>query len=1824
MEQVRVNAGARLVLLPDAEARKAASEPENKWLWTHAGHALADPAFGPPSLVIDAADDAAAGDFALRRVATSALDTRPLPAGPARRWGVRVDHRHYIVALAPGVHARLLDEPSAARWVRWREPPPDDLGPLHAHVDELRAALLAEGAAAFPAQHDVHCRLLGLEKRESDGAWLWRSDRTQSLHDNGPPPTGFTATTWTELWAEIGSDAATRRTVLAWLGHVRVRAGRSVQAKPGLWLAEAADGTLLAAYEVHDVAARMLPPLFAPRAVSLSTLGGADLRTVVVQQDITRAEPQSIKLELAQAPRGVLRWYIAWIDSAPLPWTGSAADVRAIVASLCANFALAHTADGREHTVDTAALLKTHVGAAMLLAGDTLALAVLAFDELDAPPEATGSLAAEPGVVVPARTRPWEATRHKFVLGAEPAPLPGPVLPALAWRQLVGAALIVLHRGAPPPLPRVQLTPVPRVTEYSSEWLARVRAGPLELPWPAELSAAAPPPPDPPLAVTLYRVWASRRNAAQISVPRAQLETASISALAELGLHRAIDSDLQMALWWPDGLDEPLPIAAYALEGVPVFEVASLSTAFVLWLVQVARNTPATPPDASALRAMAVNMPDATLARVLDAHNDLVAKLRAERSERQLPLWLVQQSNSLDATEAPILTTLERLPAGELRDYIQARIHAYARAVIWLAPPALRHPAREDESADSYAHRLTCDMLQPTIVADALSSVNSIEAARIRTLMTLPIRMFPDHWTLADIYAPMRAGQHSLREFCAAHYWGVNAQYGKLYRLGSTDRRLARAELDPRVPLADLSPQEPVVRVDVEARHRYDEWKRAFIEQIHAAYACPDDFVPVRPLARGAPNLATVVAAIAATPYDLFDNEANMPLAVYRRWARSNPTFDSAVRALYAETADIPLSRDFFAAGAWGVPELAAAARSFIRAYGTVLEQFAERADDAHREAAYKIYAERLADLQEEIRTQTERRAKAARALARIQAPTQPHSPLSSQAATPAVAPAESAFVAALRQWRSELSQHAEPLPVRLIARQAIDPTAAGPADLAPPVAKLIHTVMREVPPAPLRHSTRRRLGDRMAHLVLYTGRLVDNDQTTYTSYVNDKIVDAMGKAEFQTSEITLPAESDVWIDVFRQTHQQLWTETMRVALAELEYPQLVKLFLTQAAPLPAPPVAEWETRTLALLDQLQGDGRFFRPHPREACGMAAALNTLLGSDPDETRDTTSLQRAVWSTRLLALERMPAGASLAWTPAECREMIVQRKTPEMLARVAVRWAVGDFVRRGPAVRNVVPPRVLEQLVLALVFSPAMFDARERHGLDPMLPLRDRLCRKLAAVWRTRPGELFFVLPAADADALLAATVAEAPLTLASLQRMAKRFDLPPELLWRRVILGYELAESVALLDLLDTRDAAELALWVVELDAQVDAAIKTLDAALFAAVDRVALLHVCFAWHVGYLLASDAERRIFVQQRHPDGRLVFDDFCAQVVPMLLRDVYGLVGSVPREPLGAAWERRARELLTGFVGTHAPDAPGLDTLRRAVFADALAAPRVLWRARSINEPMDPSTSLASGAVSCWLGARDVSPLAGINRASDPLHPEGIDTAFNAENADFELDAAHAFYEWRVGLDCFLRPDKARRTRIDEAPLRPATLPTDYAIDLWPRQTARLRQFERWAALGWPQPDHARAEAVWNAPGEYNRDTRASQNSAITGDGDAIEPLDQPTAVLQRLRELLAARIQAALDAVQVAEAERGAGVPVWLADPKGVARRALELRAALAGAPPDNYADAQYVLDEQRVRAVEAGVLLYADYYRRADDARKYTLDRVRTINLADN
>ena len=1824
MEQVRVNAGARLVLLPDAEARRAATEPENKWLWSHAGHALAEPAFGPPSLVIDNVDDAAAGDFALRRVATSALDTRPLPAGPARRWSVRVEHRHYPIALAPGVHAQPLDEPAAVRWVHWREPPPSDLAPLRALVDQLRDRLLVEGAAAFPARHDVHCRLLGLVPRESDGAWLWRTDTTKSLHADGPPPEGFAATTWRALWEEIGADETTRRTVLAWLGHVRVRPGRAVRAKPGLWLAEAADGTLLAAYEVHDVAARMLPPMFAPRTLSLSTLDGAALRTVVVQQDITTAEPGTLKLEIAQPPRGTLRWYTAWIDAAPLPWTGSAADVRALVASLCANFAPTHAADGLHHVVGLAELLKTHVGAATLLAGDTLALAVLAFDELDAPPEATGSLAAEPGVVVPARKRPWEPTRHKFVLGAESAALPGDVLPALAWRQLVGATLIVLHRGAPAPLPHVQLVAPQRVTEYSSEWLARVRADAFELSMPAELSASLPPPADPPLALTLYRVWASRRNAAQISVPRARLEHESISALAELGLHRAIDDDgdLQMAMWWPDGLDEPLPIAAYALEGVPVFDVASLSGAFVLWLYQVARNTPATPPDASALRAMAVNMPDATLARVLDAHNNLVAKLRAERSERQLPLWLVQQSHSLDATEAPILDTLARLPAGELRAYIEARVRAYARAVIWLAPPGLRHPAREAETEDSYARWVSCDMLQPGIVADALLLVNGAEAARIRALMVLPIHLFPDHWTLADVYAPMRAGQHALREFCAAHYWGTNAQDVKLYRMGDVDRHRARAELDPRFSLAELSKREPAVRVDAEARQRYAAWKTAFVEQIHAAYNVPDDFAPVRPLARGAPNLATVIAAIAATPYDLFDNEANTPLAVYRRWALDNPTFDTAVRALYAEAADVPLSHDFFAAGGWDVPPLAEAARAFIRAYGATLEQFAERVDATRRQEAYADYRNTLNNLQNEIRAQADARRRAARALARISAPTS--SPLSSTATTttpgaqPPLPPPPTPFVEALNRWRGTLRQHAKTKIGRELKQANVRPDATRPDELDPIVAGRILAAMRKLPPAPLRLSTRDRLKDRLAHLVLYTGRLeLDVD---YADYVARQVSAAMDKAAADTAETKLPESAADWHAAFRATHQTLWTETMRIALDALNYPQLVTFFLAEAEPLAAPEPAAWEKTSLELLERLQADGRFFRPHPREACGMSAALNTLLGTDTDATRDTTSLQRAVWSARLLALDRLPAtsGASLAWTPAECREMIVQRKTPEMLARVAVHWAIGDFVRRGPAVRNVVPPRVLEQLVLALVFSPAMFDARERHGLEPMLPQRDRLCRKLVAVWRVRPDEQFLVLAPADADALLAATVAEAPLTLASLQRMAKRLDLSPELLWRRVILGYELAESVALLDLLDTRDAAELALWVVELDAQVDAAIKTLDAALFAAVDRVALLHVCFAWHVGYLLAGDAERRIFAQQRHPDGRLVIDDFCAQVVPTLLREVYGLTGTTPREPLDAAWERRARELMDGFAD--AERAPAFEALRGVLVADALEAPRLLWRARSIDDPMDPRTSLASGTLSCRVADRDVSPLAGINRAVDELHPEGIDTAFSADNTDFEPDAAYAFYEWRVGLDCFLRPEKARRTRFDEAP-RMEQLP-DYAIDLWPRQTARLRQFERWAALGWPRPNRARAADIWAKTGVYNSSS-GTQNEALRRPEEDVEPLDRPEAVLRSLREQLADRIEAAFAAAAQLDVERGMEPAPWLAA-GGVAQKARELQTALRGELPESYADAQYVLEEQRVRAIEAGVALYADYFRRADDVRKYTLARVRRLQLANN
>jgi len=1822
--EIRVNDGNPVVLLPADDARAVATagtpDASNRWLWSHSGHALSEPAYGPPSLRIDSADNSAAGIYALRRMVTSERDTRPIPAGPARRWSVVVEHRHYVMALAEGVATLALTEPLAARWIGWRTPP-RDWAALDAPIAQQLSAVrdrLAENASVLhtlPVGADTVCRLLGMSPR-SDGAWTWQ-DGERTLHADGPPP--FLALGWLERLQRASISVAEQRAVLAWLVPqlVRVHRGRSVQAGAGLWLAEGANGVLLAAYELHPVAQRLLPASMGAHPAKIRHLSGAPANTHVIEQHAADA-PRSVNLAIGSRPRGQFRWYYVWAPGAPAAWTGSSADVRAVVGSACSHYALGAPAAERtdKHTVNVAALLQTHTGAATLLAGDTVAVVVLVYDEIDTmPPTTIASLTAEPGVVLPNRRRPAATATYRLDIAQPPAPLPGDIMPALAWRKLVGASLIIVHQ-APPPVPRLQLTGGQPTNTYSAESIARMRATIEFTPPPPDMRSTDAPPTMIPFGIMLYRLWISRRNAVRMFVAAggdaAKLGALNLTQLAaQHGLHQSIVST-QAALWVP-ATGDPCIIAPYELEQMAVFGADGLSPAFVQWLPVIAATQPidTPPPDVWGLRALAATLPDATLAHLMAKYADLVSTLRYEHGQRQLSLWLVSQTQTLDAPERPIMAMLDRLTDAPAA-YVRERLAAYARAAV--QTPNLRYPVRSGESPATYMARLTCDMLQPALVANVLDGA---EAHRIRALPTLPIELFPAHWTLPDLYGPLRIGQRRPVELCAAYYENSLGSPGAAYRESCQPTA-------PFVGILQLASDQPVRQVHEQRQQNYAAWKRAFDAQIDAAYVFTPPRVPKRALTSASPSVAAFVLAADALPLSV-DQHRRLVAERAARLQAIAP-HEQAIAALHAP--DHKFS--------WDREELAQAGRDYLGAYAQILHAYADLDLDASADLTALAAARAALDaaVEQQLADDELRRRQAAMRL--IAASVSTLASTSPAGANPPAAQPRDPFGTTLRSYAQSLPNTEYSRAVWFFYNISIERLSRDEFDdAAEPTATIrqkYFTMLRELPPPPGRMPTRRQLRQRLAHLTILLGKTADFD--SYNDYENRAVDDAMAAFRAAVDDIELPRMPvGGWTATILAEHRRLWARGMRAALGRLNYSEMLRTFLIGIESNPV-----WFQRDPGQLPprlaELQADARFFRPHPREACFLSAAINTFVGTDIDETRDTTSLQRAVWSDRLDKLQAA-VPSSLAWTPDEKRQMILRPKTPEMLARIAVRWAVVDFVYRGPETRFIVPAQLLDRLLMALVVSPTMFDALERHGLDPTLPVASRISHKLVAVWRT--NDPFVTIDGVDAGIMVAAAADEAPLAMAPLRALAKQLEVAPEQLWRHVLFGA--ATSVGLVGSLDTRDIAELALFVVELDKQVTAAIKSLDketAALFDAVNRVALMHTCFSWHVGYLLAPQASRRIFVRQRHPDGRLVFDDFCSAVVPIVMRDIFG-VTAVERTPIDADWDHKAARLLSGFVygGDDSDDGPKLaQEMRRTIETDAIEQSRLLWRVRSHDNPMLPSSDLLHGTVSCWLRPdsqlRDASPMAGIDRtpAADEGLIEGRDIAYHEENNLFVFDSNYAYYDWRVGLDCFLSPEKARRNSIAEAPpiasaisLSSTGTPSardvltkNAPIDLWPLTTGRLQRFERWAALGWRRlPSKAAAIKAWDSshrPDELNADVDTASID------DTTPPQSQ--AVIMQIRTKLASRLRQLIEAEEAQLTADGrllinpttppAVATKWTDDGTVVLRSTRELIASLETAPIGDYTDTTHATEENRVATVEQGIGAYSKYYRTMLDA----------------
>jgi hypothetical protein len=308
---------------------------------------------------------------------------------------------------------------------------------------------------------------------------------------------------------------------------------------------------------------------------------------------------------------------------------------------------------------------------------------------------------------------------------------------------------------------------------------------------------------------------------------------------------------------------------------------------------------------------------------------------------------------------------------------------------------------------------------------------------------------------------------------------------------------------------------------------------------------------------------------------------------------------------------------------------------------------------------------------------------------------------------------------------------------------------------------------------------------------------------------------------------------------------------------------------------------------------------------------------------------------------------------------------------------------------------------------------------------------------------------------------------------------------------------------------------------------------------------------------------------------------MYDDFHGQGVAELAARIYGT--DMARHCIDRGWRQQWWGLVaTGWVFGAPPERVDVAPV------EALAArqPRTLSRRERADNPYDPTVDLAHGTARCVVETiantpdgpivivRDVSPFAGIDR-TPRAGGNGVDIAYDARGADFPLDERFSYYEWRVGLTCSMRPQRAAQTAIAGA----AAGTTDAAADdVWLDAHPLLAWFERWAVVGWEQRPPP-AVAVQTAVTQLLRPADAG---TMAIDVDAIEG---------RAR-LLRATLAAQLVGVD-------AGLPPNLADE--VAARRAEL---MQHEPAAGYSDAQYAGDRARVEAVLRGIHAYGEYLTR--------------------
>lgn len=1819
---VDVDHGANVVLLPGDQARALANEQtppdaNNRWIWRANGTPIDDAAFGPPSLHIT--QPIADATYDISRAPTSPTDTRPLPPRPQRRWQLRVNHRHYTAVLAPGITHQPLRETNATRWIHWRAPPewPALLTTLNARLADFR------GKRPDAANEAMLYTLLRMTLREADGAWLWKADPTQSLHANGLPPHRDYAS-WDDVRNMLGAIAL--RDVLLWLGAIEMHRGSAIEADAGLWLAEKSDGTVLAAYEVFALGQHALPMPMMAANLPVQRLSDS-VSLVQVPLDTV---PPPVQLNPAAPPTGAMRWYRVPIPNSPAPWDGSATQMHALISGMCVHCAPVRLAESPQYTVDVADMLATVTGAGTLLAGDTVAFAVLGFAELDnPPPEMPAGLAIEPDVVIPRRTQELVPARYDFDVGTPPAP-PQPAFSTLAWRQFVGGVVVVAFQ----PLPQ----PAPIVAPIATPIAGGVSMRPFEPYTPPPLTAGAP---DPAIGngVMLYRVWrgresarrmlaafAARKNLSPLEAARA-LGKLDLSQLREQAfLFRAISGDHD-AIWMPTGAS-PEIIAPMVLENVPMFGNDCLDPAFVLWLIATALA----PVD---IDTMGNNLPDATLRHMAREHTRITYLLRAQRAARRLTAWLIEHYNSLDATDTPLAAVLNSIATWDRSSaaivaHIRARLHTYAAAAV-ARRPKLRYPPRDNETADAYESRITVEMLEPTVVANALAMIDVAAAEPLRDMLELPIALFPAHWTVADLHRALPLGGNPVSSLRAAYYVGP----GKSLEDADDDEYDVVGN-NNLVTLLHLSADDPTKRTHDERQRVYDKWRDVFIEQADAAYGLTGQGAP-RPLVNHAPTASAWLAAMDAMP---------VPPAVLRTLRDERPTrlaalapHEARIRMLHTPNGnptDTPPVPAFFRSGGWSNPALSTAARRYFAEYRNIVRSYAFFAlattniGALNREwAALERIITDLADTRD--REMHTRAAAAIRAPITTNAqpgapPTTPGAPPTTPGAPGTEEPPLPAFSAAALAWLMSI------VPIldidnarKRIAAQLNDHTLALPDDVRRQVIDdIIGSIASVAPPPPARLSAKVQIMDRYRHMLLIFADGIGPSPSIEAKLANERMPDdahaaflVAGRNAAAGIAATVEFES---IDDFRAMHQTLWRAGMKAAIDSMPYREsLLYVLGTRSTVLP-PSIANTQSQRLTQ----QVNGSFFRPHPREASFLSAALNTLTMADPDATRDLTSLQRAVWKDRIEQLDaeaQQPQKASLRWTASERKQMLLARKTPEMLARIALRWSMRDFVARGPEARFIVPPLVLERLLWALLESPDFYDARERYGLDP-LETTYTLAPTFVATWRTDVS--YEVVSDATATALLTLTADAAPTAMSVFAQLANRLQMGATMLWRRTLFGWSTAPSVAITRELDVRTAAELALFAVALDQQVTAAAKTMskdDATLIESVDRVALLHVCFAWFVAYVMPATG--RIFVQRRHPDGHVLYDDFAAIVVPILMREVYNSE-TMSRTPIDAEWRLAWTRLTGGWLAEDLALQDSRDMMERFAIRPVLDQQRqLLWRYIPAIDPLNPNVPLSAGAVSLYTryndDLRDISPLSAISRVASTddgnYWPEGRDIVYNEQYNDFVPNPAYAFYEWRVGQDCFLRPSIASETRILKSPnLVNQWLDID-AVEFWPDDTPVIRWFERWCARGW----HRRPSS---------NDAAAVLNGILTNAMPALLPPDDepdvivytqafgPEAAQNNLRERIKTAIQAARRAAP------NPGLPLKIVSPlrrpplEWPDENAVVIEPAYvlldkldeeSANDAGGYTDAKHEAYEKQVDTLVRGIELYTTFFNHAAD-----------------